>query len=243
MTNPDNVGGLNDHKPVPLSEELRIEAALQEHGAAKIRLVCMAQQAERLEELCRAAPAGGDGLRLLVKELRESLEGVVRVADRQTDEFDRAREAIARAAHLFVNAGDSEAQFIADGENLDCPTCGGSGHAGDSAPAGSGEVASIVTRIERILKDSEAGHVTGLGDTCEDALNSAIELLRKLQQGADGETCEWSKDDEEWEGPHWESSCGETYFFTEGAPADNGHKFCHGCGKPLVIASQDQDGV
>lgn len=31
----------------------------------------------------------------------------------------------------FANLGDSEAQFIEDGKNLDCPACGGSGHVGD----------------------------------------------------------------------------------------------------------------
>lgn len=72
-------------------------------------------------------------LRALVQEMREALEGVLRVADRKTDEFDRAREAIEKAKPLtFTNAGDSEAQFIADGEHLTCPTCGGSGHVDDT---------------------------------------------------------------------------------------------------------------
>lgn len=36
----------------------------------------------------------------------------------------------------FTNSGDSEAQFIADGDRLNCPTCGGSGHADDASQAG-----------------------------------------------------------------------------------------------------------
>ena len=33
------------------------------------------------------------------------------------------------------NVGDSEATFIADGERLNCPSCGGSGHVDDSVQA------------------------------------------------------------------------------------------------------------
>ena len=148
-----------------------------------------------LAPLCRAAPAGGDSLRLLVKELRESLEGVVRVADRNTDEFDRAREAIARAARVFVNAGDSEAQFIADSRDLNCPACGGSGHVDDSAPAGSGEVADDVMKIAdffegvRVFVTSreKIKHPEGtdLFDWHVKRLRRTAALLRKLQQGAD----------------------------------------------------------
>jgi|GEM_PF-3008400 len=37
----------------------------------------------------------------------------------------------------FPNDGNSEAQFIADGERLNCPACGGSGHVEDSPKGGS----------------------------------------------------------------------------------------------------------
>lgn len=37
----------------------------------------------------------------------------------------------------FPNDGNSEAQFIADGERLNCPACGGSGHVEDSPKVGS----------------------------------------------------------------------------------------------------------
>lgn len=40
--------------------------------------------------------------------------------------------ALGAVAVEFVNLGDSEAQFVADGEALNCPSCGGSGHAGDA---------------------------------------------------------------------------------------------------------------
>lgn len=207
MTNPDNVGGLLpcpgcgksdlDHCPADfvavngLTRGMIVRCAWC-HFAAP-------EAAWNRRELCRAAPAGGDDLRLLVKELRESLEGVVRVADRQTDEFDRAREAIARAAHVFVNAGDSEAQFIADSRDLNCPACGGSGHVDDSAPAGSGEVHPIpqelFDRAHRLRELAAANRLneclptieTMCGKNAGDAIRDAAALLRKLQQGADGE--------------------------------------------------------
>lgn len=83
MTNPDNVGGLNDHAPVPLSEELRIEAALISgdvyvRGDAFVtRMTRMAEQAERLEELCRAAPAGSGEVERLKKVIDNYERGLI----------------------------------------------------------------------------------------------------------------------------------------------------------------------
>lgn len=50
------------------------------------------------------------------------------------------------------------------------------------------------------------------------------------------EVCVWTFDDDA-HAPMWTSPCGVTYSFTEGGPEDNGHKFCHSCGKPLVLAA------
>lgn len=197
MTNPDNVGGLP--KPMGFQESYRAwNNADGKNGCLPSFMdrveALLAARDKQWAELCRAAPAGGDSLRLLVKELRESLEGVVRVADRNTDEFDRAREAIARAARVFVNAGDSEAQFIADSRDLNCPACGGSGHVDDSAPAGSGEVADDVMKIAdffegvRVFVTSreKIKHPEGtdLFDWHVKRLRRTAALLRKLQQGA-----------------------------------------------------------
>ena len=53
------------------------------------------------------------------------------------------------------------------------------------------------------------------------------ELAVELRDG----TCAWWED-----GEMWESSCGVAYTFidTDG-PADNGHTFCHKCGKRIAI--------
>lgn len=42
-------------------------------------------------------------------------------------------------AVVFTNDGTSEAQFIADGERLNCPRCGGSGHVDDGPQPADGE--------------------------------------------------------------------------------------------------------
>lgn len=45
----------------------------------------------------------------------------------------RMLDATRKGLDGFSNRGDSEAQFIADSERLNCPACGGSGHVDDAA--------------------------------------------------------------------------------------------------------------
>lgn len=78
------------------------------------------------------------------------------------------------AVAVFTNDGTSEAQFIADGENLNCPRCGGSGHVDDTPQPADGEaVAWVVEWIDkggdpvRFLahdEDEAAGKVSVLSD-------------------------------------------------------------------------------
>jgi hypothetical protein len=59
------------------------------------------------------------------------------------------------------------------------------------------------------------------------AANARIaELAGELGDG----TCEWWED-----GEMWESSCGVAYMFNSDGPEDNGHRFCHKCGKRIAI--------
>ena len=48
-------------------------------------------------------------------------------------ELDTRLAQFRASAPAFVNKGDAEARFIEDGERLDCPACGGSGHAHDAS--------------------------------------------------------------------------------------------------------------
>ena len=53
------------------------------------------------------------------------------------------------------------------------------------------------------------------------------------------ETCTWAED---WEG-NWETSCGEAFIFYDGAPSENGMKFCCYCGKELAEVRYVEPGV
>lgn len=50
-----------------------------------------------------------------------------------------------------------------------------------------------------------------------------------------GEVCTWTCTDHPYEGVTWDSTCGVKYCFTEDGPEENGHKFCHSCGKPMSV--------
>ena len=50
------------------------------------------------------------------------------------DELQQSFAQFRESKPFFANNGDSEANFIADGERLGCPKCGGSGHVGDVRP-------------------------------------------------------------------------------------------------------------
>lgn len=53
----------------------------------------------------------------------------------------------------------------------------------------------------------------------------------RAHAGRDQDSCEWWND-----GEMWESSCGVAYMFNSDGPEDNGHRFCHKCGKRIQIA-------
>lgn len=47
--------------------------------------------------------------------------------------------------------------------------------------------------------------------------------------------CEWRHIENEGA---WASGCGEYWMFTDGGPAENRYKFCHGCGKPVRVKGE-----
>ena len=50
------------------------------------------------------------------------------------------------------------------------------------------------------------------------------------------ESCKWLESDPWGEMPNtYESNCGEAWSFIEGGPVENSVKFCHGCGKPVIV--------
>lgn len=51
------------------------------------------------------------------------------------------------------------------------------------------------------------------------------------------QTCRWV---EESGGEFWQSACGEAWSFTEGGPAENKARFCHGCGQRIEAVAYDE---
>ena len=54
----------------------------------------------------------------------------------------------------------------------------------------------------------------------------------KTGQSIEKETCSWIQEDDP-EICYWKTGCGNSFYFTDGTPADNRMKFCCYCGKLL----------
>jgi len=54
---------------------------------------------------------------------------------------------------------------------------------------------------------------------------------------SDPPTCEWKASDD-YDAEYWESACGETWTFRDGGPVENHARYCHGCGKPIVLTQR-----
>ncbi|MEG0921997.1 MAG: hypothetical protein RSG22_11395 [Comamonas sp.] len=65
-------------------------------------------------------------------------------------------------------------------------------------------------------------------------ISECADAIRKRGIGGKGlgkDLCNW------YSGNYggWHSACGTAYVFESGGPIENGHKFCHCCGKPLTV--------
>lgn len=59
----------------------------------------------------------------------------------------------------------------------------------------------------------------------------AIAAWNRRAPGGAEDGCVWSEDFEST----WHTTCGEAWQFTDGGPAENNCRFCHGCAKPIKI--------
>lgn len=58
----------------------------------------------------------------------------------------------------------------------------------------------------------------------------------KPTAGSTQSTCTWSEG-----GFSWRTGCGKDWQFTDGGlPSENGMRFCHSCGKTLVVEGEDK---
>ena len=80
---------------------------------------------------------------------------------------------------VFHNCGDSEANFIADGERLNCPSCGGSGHVDDVIEGGidSARLDSGVIRLPHRDEFGEDGHILYTGVNLRAAIDAAMQSM------------------------------------------------------------------
>jgi hypothetical protein len=67
-------------------------------------------------------------------------------------------------------------------------------------------------------------------DICEPA-RAAIAAHRAAM--TEPQTCTWTYDSD---CDVWNTACGKAWVFTGGGPVENECRYCHGCGKPIVVA-------
>lgn len=56
--------------------------------------------------------------------------------------------------------------------------------------------------------------------------------------GSEGATCTWQHVDDRG---IWDTGCGTSWAFTDEGPKENGMKFCHACGKTLMVEDAGDD--
>lgn len=71
------------------------------------------------------------------------------------------------------------------------------------------------------------------------AVGGFVGRERKDEGAVNAGTCNWRVTDD-WDTPVWETSCGESFVFSEGGPTENSFNFCHSCGKRLVIVEPQE---
>lgn len=80
----------------------------------------------------------------------------------------------------FISNGDSEAQFIADAERLNCPACGGSGHVDDVKSAEAQAAATISPLLD--LAERAVPFLRDEGSKWDDdGSNEPLELAREIE--------------------------------------------------------------
>lgn len=96
-------------------------------------------------------------------------------------------------------------------------------------------VTEAVERVESILvgKPSTGMVLVPVSDlrTLLTALAARDAEIGGLREAG---TCDWTLDDSP-DDDIWYSGCGQEWLFNAGGPAENGCKFCHHCGKPVVV--------
>jgi len=88
-----------------------------------------------------------------------------------------------------------------------------------------GQRIEVLEGLLRLLAELPGVRTSGLWERVVNALKPA--------DGRNSPTCTWSHDGI----GIWAGSCGTKWAFTDDGPTENGMRFCHSCGKALVVES------
>ena len=78
-----------------------------------------------------------------------------------------------------------------------------------------------------VVNDWAYDRVVAERDALQQRLTAADERIDERDR-----TCAWTREDD---CGSWNSACGTTWTFHDDGPAENGMRFCHSCGKTLVV--------
>lgn len=71
-----------------------------------------------------------------------------------------------------------------------------------------------------------------------DYLHQSGAALKPAKSDGDSSTCTWQHVDDRG---IWDTGCGTSWAFTDEGPKENGMKFCHACGKTLMVEDSGDD--
>ena len=114
--------------------EKKAREFLEEQTAYPLNMLASVPVDAALRAIAAALTARDAELRALAEELR-AIGGSVAYDYAADRILALVRKGASVQEVVMSNMGDSEATFIADGERLNCPSCGGSGHVDDSVQA------------------------------------------------------------------------------------------------------------
>lgn len=88
-----------------------------------------------------------------------------------------------------------------------------------------------------VFRSGDAGAKIAAEDAARDLLDG---LAAALGVGVRSGDCVWTWDDADC---FWTTGCGSSWSFDGGGPAENGARFCHGCGGRIDTARHRKDEV
>lgn len=80
--------------------------------------------------------------------------------------------------------------------------------------------------------------MTALNSSEAPMFHKALTAGRAALANAEPTGCQWTQDPDFEMGDTYHSACGDVWSFTDGGPADNNVRYCHGCGKPVTLIKE-----